>query len=109
MRKIFFISLSLLLPASNVQADEYYRSVDEHGKVQYGDAPAKDAADIEKIHSRLVPSADDSLLFETRRANSKFPVTLYIAADCGDGCTRAHDYLKNRGIPSLSVGRSSKC
>jgi len=80
-------------------ADSYYRSIDKNGKVQYGDAPANNAADIETIKSKSEPSADDSLPFETRRANAKFPVTLYVSSNCGTACGIARDYLKKRGIP----------
>jgi glutaredoxin len=98
MNKLFLL-ITLLLLAGNAQAETYYRSIDGNGKVQYGDAPAKDAADTEKLNSMSVPSGDDSLPFETRRANAKFPVTLYVADSCGDGCTQAQEYLKKRGIP----------
>ena len=94
-----FLPIILVLLTANVQAEEYYRSIDQNGKVQYGDAPAKDAADVEKITSKAKPSADDSLPFEIRRANLKFPVTLYVGDGCGNGCTQAHDFLKKRGIP----------
>jgi hypothetical protein len=102
MHKLF-LSITILLLAANVQAEEYYRSINESGKVQYGDAPAKDAADIEKINPKAVPSADDSLPYETRRASSKFPVTLYIGDGCGKGCNQAHDFLINRGIPFTEI------
>jgi glutaredoxin len=93
------LSIILVLLTANVQAEEYYRSIDQNGKVQYGDLPAKNAADIEIIQSKAEPSTDDSLPFETRRANLKFPVTLYVGEGCGNGCTQAHDFLKKRGIP----------
>lgn len=91
--------MALLLLCANAQADEYYRSIDANGKVQYGDAPAKNAADVEKLNSRAVPSPDDSLPYETRQANAKFPVTLYVADSCGIACSLARDFLKNHGIP----------
>lgn len=29
---------------------------------------------------------------------ANFPVTLYVSADCGDGCKDGRDYLRMRGI-----------
>ncbi len=98
MIKLFF-SMALLLLLSNVQAGALYRSIDENGNVQYSDKPAPDAADTEKLNASFEPAPEDSLPFETRRASSKFPVTLYVADSCGSGCTQARDYLTKRGIP----------
>ena len=98
MSKLLF-SITLLFMVSNAQSAAYYRSIDEHGNVQYSDIPTKNAADVEKINTSGQPAEDDSLPFETRRANSKFPVTLYVADNCGTGCTQGREYLKKRGIP----------
>jgi len=95
----YILLLVLVLLSANVQAQEYYRSIDANGKVQYGDAPAKDAADVEKIKSKTVPDANDSLPFVTRRASLKFPVMLYVGDGCGEGCAQARDFLNKRGIP----------
>lgn len=81
------------------QADEYYRSLDGSGKISYGDKPAADAADIEKIKPATAPGPNDALPFQTRRAQEKFPVVLYVADSCGTGCIRAREYLAKRGIP----------
>jgi hypothetical protein len=98
MNKLFLLITLLFLPAC-VQAEEYYRSIDNKGKVHYGDAPVKNAADFEKLKAMHVPDGNDALPFETRRANSKFPVTFYVADSCGEGCSQAREFLKNRGIP----------
>jgi glutaredoxin len=29
----------------------------------------------------------------------KFPVALYVSADCGEGCKEATAYLRKRGVP----------
>ena len=94
-----FLTIFLLCLISNALSEEYYRSVDRKGKVQYGDAPAKDATEVQTLNSRSAPKTDDSLPFEIARANAKFPVTLYVADGCGIGCAQAHDFLKKRGIP----------
>ena len=93
------LSISLLFLGSNVQAADLYRSIDENGKVHYSDIPLNNAADVEKIKGPGEPAVDDELPFETRRANSKFPVTLYVADSCGSACNEAREYLQKRGIP----------
>ena len=98
MRKLF-LSIAVLLLASNVIADTYFRSIDHNGRVQYGDAPLNSAADTEQLHSMSAPQNDDSLPFETRRAHAKFPVTLFVSGNCGSACDMARNFLKKRGIP----------
>jgi glutaredoxin len=98
MNKLFLLA-SLIILASNAQAGSLYRSIDENGNVHYSDKPVPNAADTEKLNSMFEPVQDDTLSFETRRANAKFPVTLYVADSCGSGCTQARDYLSKRGIP----------
>jgi hypothetical protein len=98
MNKLFLL-VPLLILASNVEAGALYRSIDENGNVQYSDKPLPNAADTEKLNSMFEPVQDDTLSFETRRARTKFPVTLYVADSCGSGCSQARDYLTKRGIP----------
>ncbi|TAJ83831.1 MAG: glutaredoxin family protein [Gallionellaceae bacterium] len=93
----------LLLLAGNVQAEEYYRSIENTGKVHYGDKPLTNAADVEKLKPKSEPAPNDALPFETNRAKEKFPVTLYVADGCGDACALARDYLNKRGIPYTEI------
>ena len=97
--KKYFGLLVLCLWVAGAQADEYYRSLDGTGKIHYGDKPLADAADFEVIKPLIEPVPDDALPFEMRRAVEKFPVTLYVADECGNGCKLAHDYLTKSGIP----------
>jgi glutaredoxin len=88
-----------LLAIGSTDAAEYYRSVDGKGEVQYGDRPQADANDIEKLKSRADPAPVPVLPYTTRRAQERFPVTLYVADDCGSACVKAREYLNKRGIP----------
>lgn len=97
--KKYFGLIALLLLAHGVQAEEYYRSLDGSGKVHYGDEPLTDAADINKIKPLSQPEPGDTTPYEIRRAQEKFPVTLYVGEGCGKACTMAQDYLNKRGIP----------
>ena len=95
--------VALLMLAGNVQAEEYYRSIDGTGKVHYGDAPVTDAADFEKLKPLSEPVQSDSLPFELKRAKEKFPVTLYVAENCGEVCAQARDLLTKRGVPFTEI------
>jgi glutaredoxin len=98
--KILSLLFASLLTAGSANADEYFRSIDGKGEVHYGDRPQAAANDVEKLKSHADPAPEDGTLpYATRRAQEQFPVTLYVADDCGSGCVRAREYLNKRGIP----------
>jgi len=76
-----------------------YRSVDSQGKVHYSDTPLAGSDEVEQLKLGVTPTPDDSLPYETRRAQKNFPVTLYVAPDCGAPCSEAQSFLNKRGIP----------
>lgn len=98
MKRIVLLS-GLLAVSLFAQAGELYRWVDKAGKVHYGDEPPAEAALVEekKFTDVVAPSAD--MPYETRRAQQNFPVTLYVADNCGEPCEQARDLLTKRGIP----------
>ncbi len=97
MRIFMFFAMFCVL-AANAQA-ELYRSVDSHGKVHYSDSPLPGTDDVEQLKLGAQPTPDDSLPYETQRAQKNFPVTLYIAPGCGAPCSDARSFLNKRGIP----------
>lgn len=90
--------LLLVLLASAVQA-QTYRWVDKEGKVHYGDRPPAAAAGQAQERRLGTPAADKTLPFGMQQAVANFPVTLYVTADCAEGCKEGREYLKARGIP----------
>ena len=96
--KGYLLVLSLLMTI-NAHAGEVYRSIDDSGKVHYGDAPLQGSEDVEELKIRNVPVADADLPYETRQAQKNFPVTLYSFSNCGPVCDQARDLLDKRGIP----------
>lgn len=96
--RTFMIFAMLCVLAFNAQA-ELYRSVDSQGKVHYSDSPLPGTDDVEQLKLGTPPAPDDSLPYEVQRARQNFPVTLYIAPDCGSPCTKAQAFLDKRGIP----------
>lgn len=100
MKRRFVWAGLIALMCGSAQADGLYRWVDKSGKVNYGDAPAADAAKVEQKKFGAAPTVDvNDLPYATRRAKQNFPVTLYIAENCSDLCKQAHEFLNKRGIP----------
>lgn len=88
--------LGLLLSSLGSQA-ELYRSVDPQGKVQYSDLPIHNG-ETHKLHlGKSVPQIN--LPYATQIAMKKYPVTLYVAEGCGEGCVRGRELLTKRGVP----------
>ena len=100
MKTIFLIfSILFALPA-HVQAAGLYKWVDKNGKVHYGDHPAEDAVKPEhKKFSSNITTSDEDLPYSVRKAKAEFPVTLYVASNCGEECNQARAILNKRGIP----------
>jgi len=94
-----FLFLCGLFLVGNIQAGELYRSVDNDGKVHYGDRPLAGSDAVERLKSVNEPVSDDSLPYEARKAKESFPVTLYMFPECGKPCQQARDMLNKRGVP----------
>ncbi len=100
MRRRFVWAGLIALVCGSAQADGMYRWVDKSGKFYYGDTPAEDAAKVDKMKFGAVQAAGvNDLPYLTRRAKQSFPVTLYVAENCGDSCKQAREFLTKRGIP----------
>lgn len=93
--------LLLALAAAGAQAQGTYRWVDKAGKVHYSDEAPEPATVRQVEEKRLSPSVigSESLPYETRRAARLFPVTLFVAADCGEGCRKGREFLARQRIP----------
>ena len=93
--------VALLLLAGAVSAQSLYRSVGPDGRVTYSDRAPTVTAGKANVERRLessssLPSA--TLPYDLREVVSRYPVTLYTAADCGP-CASARALLNNRGVP----------
>src|SRR5574340_1361193 len=98
MMKSCSLLAGLLLLAS-AQAGELYRSIDSSGKVYYSDRPLAGSEVVTEVKADKAPTPDESLPYETQRASQNFPVTLYVAPECGPGGQHARELLNNRGVP----------
>lgn len=100
MRKFMMFAGLMSLLTLGAHADSLFRWIDSEGKVHYGDRPATDAVKVEeKKFTEHDVSDDDTLPYSARQARQNFPVTLYVAENCGDACVQARDFLNKRGIP----------
>lgn len=107
--KLIFISICMLVVAtSHAQAEALYRWVDKDGKVHYGDRPAEGAIRAEQKKFVAPTVGDDDLPYSVRKTKQDFPVTLYVAPNCGDICVQAHSFLNKRGIPFVEKNLASK-
>jgi glutaredoxin len=99
------MKLSLLLAAiaccATSVADAQYRYIAPNGVVTFSDMPPNfGAQDVKLDNLPVAPTqiAAATLPYDLSLAASRYPVTLYTAADC-DTCDQARTYLKQRGVP----------
>ncbi len=86
------------LPASAQQ----YKVIGADGKVTYTDRPPVVTGDrISKFKPEGTSStAEVALPVEVREAAQRYPVTLYVTANCPP-CDSARQFLRQRGVPHL--------
>ncbi len=94
------LGLVLALAALCLPAHALYKVVDPDGKVTYTDRPPSTSdAKVTPLSATSSSAApQDSLPFELRPIVSRYPVTLYVSADCTP-CDEGRKMLRQRGIP----------
>jgi glutaredoxin len=93
------LGLAVAAGVGAARAAGMYRWVDEAGQVHYSDQlPPPQARNLERRRLGDKPG-DSTLPYTLREAVRQFPVTLYTAEGCGQGCTQAVAYLTRRGVP----------
>ena len=92
--------LTAFVAASQLSAQETYRWVDpKTGQTIFSDQPPPPGAKLVTKTTGTGQANDKQMLYATRQAAEKFPVTLYTAANCVEACKQARDLLNGRGIP----------
>lgn len=90
----------LLLALAGAPAHALFKVVGPDGRVTYTDrAPSPSDGRMEPVSKDTGRSSDPALPYALRQVASRFPVTLYTAADCGDACNMARAFLARRGVP----------
>ena len=93
------LAAALMLAAGAAHAGQLYKWVDRDGQVNYTDQPPPpEARSAERKRLGDTPGTQ-GVPFALQEAMRKFPVVMYTATDCGDGCKQASAYLAKRGIP----------
>jgi glutaredoxin len=94
--------VGLALAAMALPAAALYKVVGPDGRVTYTDRPPSDGSARVSTLGRdavnEVPAAQANLPQELRAAATRFPVTLYSAADCAP-CDAGRQLLVQRGVP----------
>jgi glutaredoxin len=93
------LGATLLLAASQLQAQTVYRVVGADGRITFSDkAPMTGSTTVSGVNVKSSASSSASLPFELRQVASKYPVTLYSGSNCGP-CGEGRSLLTGRGIP----------
>jgi len=108
-RRAALLAGALLLAVAG-SAGAQYKWRDRDGRIVYGDAPPRDARQVEHVATWGVDGDDDPLRglpFELTRAARRYPVVLYVSPN-SPACDAARAYLQRRGVPfaerSVSTG-----
>ncbi len=93
------LAVMLIAAAGTSHAGELYRWVDQDGQVHYTDQlppPQARSAERKRLGDR---PGEGPASYALQQATKNFPVTLFVAKECGEGCKAALAYLNRRGIP----------
>jgi glutaredoxin len=95
-------SLALALACLAMPAAAQYKVVGPDGRITYTDRPPSDTSarvtTIGRSGSVIEASPQEALPQELRQAATRYPVTLYSAADCAP-CEAGRQLLVQRGVP----------
>jgi len=103
LRAFLLVMVSAAAALSGVAQAQQYRWVDQSGKTQFGDVPPPGAKNVQKMSVASTKADTPPVPFELARVQKDFPVTLYTAPLCKEGCERARALLNTRGIPFKEV------
>ena len=93
--------LALSAAMLSLPAHALYKVVGPDGKVTYTDRiPSQTEGKVTPLNpsGNTVPDSEPALPLELRQATARYPVTLYVIADCAP-CDNARALLRQRGIP----------
>ncbi|HYN60333.1 MAG TPA: glutaredoxin family protein [Rubrivivax sp.] len=94
-------ALAVALACLALPASALYKVVGPDGRITYTDRPPSDTGSrVTPINrdSQAEAAPQDTLPQELRQATTRYPVTLYVTADCAP-CDAARQLLVQRGVP----------
>ncbi len=94
--------IALLMAGAASPSLAQYKVIGSDGRITYTDQPPLAPGDqLSQVKTqRIAPSADVSLPAELRQVAQRYPVTLYVSANCSP-CDQGRQLLRSRGIPHL--------
>ena len=94
--------IALLMAGAASPSLAQYKVIGRDGRITYTDQPPLAAGDqLSQLKTqRIGTSADVSLPAELRQVAQRYPVTLYVSANCAP-CDQGRQLLRSRGIPHL--------
>jgi glutaredoxin len=91
--------------ACDAGAQQLYRWVDKDGRVHYSQQPppkgAAKTVEQRKLGSSTVETSQPS--FALQQAMARYPVTLFVAPACKEGCAETRELLTKRGVPFREI------
>ncbi len=99
MKTLLLAICLLIISINNISAANLFKWVDKEGRVHYGDKPDEDAVKAEQKKFAAPSANDDNLSYGVRKAKQDFPVTMFVASNCGEICVQARALLSKRGVP----------
>ena len=93
---------ALLMAGAAAPSQAQYKVIGSDGRITYTDQPPLAAGDqLSQLKTpRVTASADAALPAELRQVAQRYPVTLYVSANCAP-CDQGRQLLRSRGIPHI--------
>ncbi len=92
------LAATLLLAAPSAHA--LFKVVGPDGKVTYTDrVPNANEGKVMPVDGSSGRASDLALPYALRLVATRFPVTLFTASNCGEGCALGRSLLAKRGVP----------
>jgi glutaredoxin len=92
------LAATLLLAAPSAHA--LFKVVGPDGKVTYTDrVPNANEGKVMPVDGSSGRASDLALPYALRQVATRFPVTLFTASNCGEGCALGRSLLAKRGVP----------
>jgi len=103
--RLLVLAPAAMLLASIGLAQQMYRWVDKDGKVHYTQQPPPSgaASSVESRRATAPGAGTPQLPFALAQAMKNFPVVVYVAPECKEGCPELRELLTRRGVPYREV------
>lgn len=98
-----FLLILCCLSATVAAQNTTYHWKDERGIDHYSDRPPPQSVKDAEARRFAAPSADTMPPYLVRKVAADFPVTVYVADNCGQPCDDGRALLSARGVPFSEI------